>query len=74
MVVYPDNFDEMINLAVRLNDSFRRLKYVQKKLSKGVRNLTHMKERDSDIINWQASGVFKKRKKDQFKKGKGKKP
>jgi hypothetical protein len=27
VVAYPDNFDKMINLAVRLNDSFKRFEY-----------------------------------------------
>jgi hypothetical protein len=28
VIAYPDNFDEMINLAVRLDNNFKRLKYV----------------------------------------------
>jgi hypothetical protein len=74
VVAYPDNFDEMINLAVRLDDSFRRLEHAQEKPGKGVRNPSHKKERDPDAMDWQASGAFKKGKKGQFKKGKGKKP
>jgi hypothetical protein len=27
VIIYPDNFDEMINLTVRLDDSFKRLEY-----------------------------------------------
>jgi hypothetical protein len=27
VIAYPDNFDEIINLAIRLNDNFRRLEY-----------------------------------------------
>jgi hypothetical protein len=74
VVAYPDNFDKMINLAVRLDDSFRRLKHAQEKLGKEVRNPSHKKERDSDTIDWQASDAFKKGKKDQFRKEKDKKP
>jgi hypothetical protein len=39
-----------------------------------MRNPSHKKEKDLDIMDWQASNVFKKEKKDQFKKGKNKKP
>jgi hypothetical protein len=28
VVAYPESFDEIINLAVRLNNSFRRFEYV----------------------------------------------
>jgi hypothetical protein len=52
VVAYPDNFDKMINLAVRLNNSFRRLKYYQKKLSKEIRNPSHKKKRDPNAIDW----------------------
>jgi hypothetical protein len=44
VVAYPDNFEEMINLAVRLDNSFRRLKHAQEKPGKGVRNLSHKKK------------------------------
>jgi hypothetical protein len=27
VVAYPESFDKMINLAIRLNNSFRRLEY-----------------------------------------------
>jgi hypothetical protein len=27
MIAYPESFDEMINLTIRLNDSFRRFKH-----------------------------------------------
>jgi hypothetical protein len=27
VIAYPDNFDEMINLAIRLNNSFRRFEH-----------------------------------------------
>jgi hypothetical protein len=74
VVAYSDNFDEMINLAVRLNDSFRRLEHYQKKLKKGVRNPSHKKEKNPNAINWQTSNAFKKGKKGQFKKRKRKKP
>jgi hypothetical protein len=73
IVAYPENFDEMINLAVRLNDSFRRLEHAQKKSGRGIRNPSHKKERDPDAMDWQASGAFKREKKGQFKKKKGKK-
>jgi hypothetical protein len=73
VMVYPDNFEEMINLTIRLDDSFRRLEHAQKKLGKGIRNFSHKKERDPDIMDWQASDAFKREKKGQFKKGKGKK-
>jgi hypothetical protein len=63
----------MINLAVRLNNSFKRFKYAQEKLSKGIRNPSYKKERDPDTIDWQINGAFKKGKKGQFKKGKEKK-
>jgi hypothetical protein len=74
VVTYPDNFDKMINLAIRLDDSFRRLEYAQEKPGKKIRNPSHKKERDPDAMDWQASGAFKKKKKGQFKKGKEKKP
>jgi hypothetical protein len=63
MVAYPDNFDKMINLIIRLDNSFRRLEHAQEKLDKGIRNLSHKKERNPDIMDWQASGAFKKGKK-----------
>jgi hypothetical protein len=63
MIAYSDNFNKMINLAVRLNDSFRRLKYYQKKLSKGIRNPSYKKERDLNAIDWQINNAFKKGKK-----------
>jgi hypothetical protein len=74
VVAYPESFDEMINLAVRLDDSFRRLEHAQEKPGRGIRNPSHKKERDPDAMDWQASGAFKRGKKGQFKKGKGKKP
>ena len=52
VVAYPESFDEIINLAVRLKNSFRRFKHAQKKLGKGIRNPFHKKERDPDIIDW----------------------
>jgi hypothetical protein len=52
VIAYPESFDKMINLAVRLNNSFRRLKHAQKKPNKGVRNPSHRKKRDSNAINW----------------------
>jgi hypothetical protein len=27
MIAYPDNFNEMINLTIRLNNSFKRLEH-----------------------------------------------
>jgi hypothetical protein len=73
VVAYPDNFDEMINLVVRLDNSFRRLEHAQEKLGKGIRNPSYKKERDFDAIDWQANGAFRKGKKGQFKKKKRKK-
>jgi hypothetical protein len=51
VVAYPDNFDEIINLAVRLNDSFRRLKHAQKKPGKEMRNLTYKKEKNLNAMD-----------------------
>jgi hypothetical protein len=73
MVAYPDNFNKMINLVIRLNNSFRRFKHAQEKLGKEIRNLSHKKEKDPDTIDWQTNGAFKREKKGQFKKEKGKK-
>ena len=74
MVAYPESFNKIINLAIRLNNSFRRLEHAQKKLDKEIRNPSHKKERDPDVMDWQASNTFKKGRKNQFKKKKGKKP
>jgi hypothetical protein len=63
VIAYPDNFNKMINLAIRLNDSFRRLKHAQKKLGKGIRNLIYIKKKDPDVMDWQASDAFKKERK-----------
>jgi hypothetical protein len=52
VVAYPDNFDKIINLAIRLDDNFKRLEHAQKKLDKKIRNSFHKKERDPDIMNW----------------------
>jgi hypothetical protein len=52
----------MINLAIRLNDSFRRLKHAQKKPGKEIRNPSYKKKRDPDTINWQTNSAFKKKK------------
>jgi hypothetical protein len=60
-------------LTIRLDNSFKRLKHTQKKLSKGIRNPSHKKKENPNTINWQASDAFKREKKGQFKKGKGKK-
>jgi hypothetical protein len=51
VVAYPESFNEMINLAIRFNDSFKRLKYAQKKPGKKVRNFSYRKKRDPDIID-----------------------
>jgi hypothetical protein len=51
MVIYPDNFDEIINLAVRLNNSFKRLEHAQEKPGKRVRNPNYKKERNPDAID-----------------------
>jgi hypothetical protein len=63
VIAYPDNFNEMINLAIRLNDSFRRLEHAQEKPGKEIRNPSYKKEKDSNAMDWQANGAFKKRKK-----------
>jgi len=73
VVAYPNNFDKIINLAVRLDNSFRRLKHYQEKLNKEIRNPSYKKERNPDTIDWQANNTFKKGKKGQFKKKKKKK-
>jgi hypothetical protein len=52
MVAYPDNFNEMINLVIRLNDSFRRLEHAQEKLGKKIRNPSYKKDRNPDIMDW----------------------
>jgi hypothetical protein len=54
----------MINLAICLNDSFKRLKHAQEKPNKGIRNPNYKKEKDPDIMNWQINNTFKKGKKD----------
>jgi hypothetical protein len=51
VIAYPDNFDKIINLAIRLNDSFRRLEHAQEKLNKKIGNPSHRKEKDPDTIN-----------------------
>jgi hypothetical protein len=51
VVAYFNNFDKMINLAVRLDNSFRRLEYYQEKLSKEIRNPSYKKERDFNAID-----------------------
>jgi hypothetical protein len=51
VIAYPENFNKMINLTVRLNNNFKRLKHAQKKLSKKIRNPSHKKERDPDIMD-----------------------
>jgi hypothetical protein len=63
VIAYPESFDKIINLVIRLNNSFRRLKHAQKKLNKGMRNLFHRKEWDFNIIDWQVNNAFKKEKK-----------
>jgi hypothetical protein len=73
VIAYPNNFNKIINLAIRLDDSFRRLKHAQEKPGKRIRNLSHKKKKDPDAINWQINDAFKKGKKGQFKKGKDKK-
>jgi hypothetical protein len=74
MIAYPNNFNEIINLVIRLDDSFRRLEHAQEKPGKKIRNPNYKKKRDPDIIDWQTNNAFKKKKKGQFKKGKEKKP
>jgi hypothetical protein len=51
VVTYPDNFNEIINLTIRLNNSFKRLEHAQEKLGKKIRNSSHKKEKDPDTIN-----------------------
>jgi hypothetical protein len=51
VIAYPDNFDEIINLAVYLDDSFKRLEYAQEKLDKKIRNPNYKKKRDPDTMN-----------------------
>jgi hypothetical protein len=51
VITYPDNFNEIINLAICLNNSFRRLEYAQEKLGKEIRNLNYKKERDLDTMD-----------------------
>jgi hypothetical protein len=74
VVEYPDNFNAIINLAIRLNNSFKRLEHAQEKLSKRIRNPSYKKKKDPDTIDWQINSAFKKERKNQFKKRKGKKP
>jgi hypothetical protein len=74
VVAYPDNFDKIINLAIRLNNNFKRLEHAQEKPGKEIRNPSYKKEKNPDTMNWQASNAFKKGKKSQFKKRKDKKP
>jgi hypothetical protein len=64
VIAYSDNFDKIINLAIRLNDSFKRLKHYQEKPEKKMRNPTHKKEKNSNAMDWQANNAFKKGKKD----------
>jgi hypothetical protein len=63
MIAYPDNFNKIINLVIRLDDSFRRRKHAEEKSNKGVGNLSYKKERDLDTMDWLASNAFKKGKK-----------
>jgi hypothetical protein len=51
VIAYPDNFNKIINLIIRLDDSFRRLKHAQKKSDKKVRNPFYKTERDPDIMD-----------------------
>jgi hypothetical protein len=51
VVAYPESFDKIINLVIRLNNNFRRLKYAQEKSNKRVRNSFYRKERDSNIMD-----------------------
>jgi hypothetical protein len=59
VVSYSENFEDMIILAVRLNDSFARLNDLKKT------NLTKYpnKKKDPNVIDWQHSVIFKKEKK-----------
>jgi hypothetical protein len=51
VIAYSDNFNEMINFAVRLDDSFKRLKHYQEKPGKGIRNPSHKKNKDFNIMD-----------------------
>jgi hypothetical protein len=70
MVAYPDNFNEIINLAIRLDDSFKRLKHAQKEPGKKMRNPIYKKKKDPNTMDWQASDAFKKDKKISLKREK----
>jgi hypothetical protein len=48
VIAYPDNFDEMINLAIRLDDSFRRLEHAQEK--PGIREFVGTRQQIADVI------------------------
>ena len=52
VVIYPESFNKMINLIVRLNNSFKRLEHAQEKSGREIRNPSYKKERDPDTIDW----------------------
>jgi hypothetical protein len=51
MIAYPDNFNKMINLVIRLDNNFKRLEHAQKKPDKRIRNPNYKKEKNPDAIN-----------------------
>jgi hypothetical protein len=51
MITYPDNFNEIINLVIRLNNSFKRLEHAQEKSGKKIRNPSHKKKKNPDTID-----------------------
>jgi hypothetical protein len=70
VIAYPDNFNEIINLVIRLNNSFKRLEHAQEKLDKEIRNPNYKKKKNLDTMDWQANNAFKKKKKANLKKEK----
>jgi hypothetical protein len=61
VIAYPDNFNKIINLVVRLNNSFRRLKHAQKKPGKKVRNPNHKKKKI--LTQWTSKRMARSKKK-----------
>jgi hypothetical protein len=51
VMAYPDNFEKMINLIIRLDDSFKRLEHAQEKLDKEIRNPSHKKKKDPNVMD-----------------------
>jgi hypothetical protein len=59
VVSYFENFEDIVTLTVRLDDSFTRLNDLKRTNPTKYPN----KKKDLNIINWQHSATFKKRKK-----------